>query len=51
VKKLRQKVTSKLRADSRWRVTTPAIDHISVIAIIRKTALECVSFMIKKKFR
>src|SRR5688500_17521717 len=28
VKKLRQKVTSKLRAASRWRVITPAMDHI-----------------------
>ena len=34
VKKLRQKVTSKLRACSRWRVTTPAMDHIRVTATI-----------------
>ena len=45
VKKLRQKVISKLRACSSWRVTTPAIDHIRVTATIRKTALVCVSFM------
>ena len=35
VNKLRQKVTSKLRACSRWRVTTPAVDHIRVTATIR----------------
>ena len=45
VKKLRQKVTSKLRACSRWRVTTPAMDHSSVIRSINTTARECVSFM------
>ena len=45
VKKLRQNVISKLRACSRWRVTTPAIDHIRVTATMRKTALVCVSFM------
>jgi len=38
VKKARQKVTSKLRAASRWRVTTPAVDHIRATATIRKTA-------------
>jgi glutamate-5-semialdehyde dehydrogenase len=42
---LRQNVTSKLRALSRWRVTTPAIDHISVIATISKTARLWVSFI------
>ena len=45
VKKLRQNVTSKLLANSSWRVTTPAIDHIRVTAIITKTALRCVNFM------
>ena len=38
VKKLRQKVTSKLRACSRWRVITPAVDHIKVTATISRTA-------------
>ena len=46
VKKLRQKVTSKLRACSRWRVTTPAMDHMSVAATIRKTARVCVSCIV-----
>ena len=32
--RLRQNVTSKLRAASRWRVTTPAMLHISVTQII-----------------
>jgi hypothetical protein len=39
VKKLRQKVTSKLRACSRCRVTTPAVAHISVTPTISQTAL------------
>ncbi len=43
VNRLRQKVTSKLRAASRWRVTTPAMDHISVTATISHTALPWVS--------
>ena len=47
VKKLRQKVTSKLLAASSWRVTTPAMDHINVMRIISATALECVSFIDK----
>ena len=38
VKKLRQKVTSKLRALSRCRVTTPAILHSSVTSTISPTA-------------
>ncbi|WP_284465441.1 hypothetical protein [Diaphorobacter nitroreducens] len=38
MKKLRQKVTSKLRAWSRWRVTTPAMDHMKVTATISQTA-------------
>src|SRR6185369_4153662 len=46
VKKLRQNVTSKLRACSRWRVITPAMDHIRVTATMRKTALVCVSFIV-----
>ena len=36
--RLRQKFTSKLRAASRWRVTTPAMLHIRVTRIIRSTA-------------
>ncbi|MNV51373.1 hypothetical protein D3C71_1434180 [compost metagenome] len=44
VKKLRQKVTSKLAACSRWRVTTPAMDHMRVTATISATARECVNF-------
>jgi len=36
--RLRQKVTSKLRAASRWRVTTPAMLHISVTSTISATA-------------
>lgn len=47
----RQKVTSKLRAASRWRVTTPAVDHISVTTSIKSTARECVSFMPQKDWR
>ena len=38
VNALRQKVTSKRAADSSWRDTTPAMDHMRVTAIIRKTA-------------
>jgi hypothetical protein len=38
VNRLRQKVTSKLRADSNWRVTTPAIDHMAALATINPTA-------------
>ena len=45
VKKLRQNVTSKLRACSRWRVTTPAVDHISVTATMSTTAWLWLSFM------
>jgi hypothetical protein len=40
VNKLRQKVISKLRACSSWRVTTPAVDHISVTSTMSKTARE-----------
>ena len=42
MKKLRQKVTSKLRALSRWRVTTPAIDHINVTADLIKEGADVV---------
>jgi len=38
VKKLRQNVTSKLRACSRWRVTMPAVDHSSVTSTMSQTA-------------
>ena len=38
LKKLRQNVTSKLRAASRWRATTPAMLHSRVTTIIRTTA-------------
>ena len=38
LKALRQKVTSKPRADSRKRETTPAMLHISVAATISHTA-------------
>ncbi|GAB1387248.1 hypothetical protein MASR1M59_23960 [Melaminivora sp.] len=38
MKKLRQKVISKLRACSSWRVTTPAIDHINAAKAISQTA-------------
>ena len=38
LKKLRQKVTSKLCAESRWRVTTPAMLQSSVTRIISETA-------------
>jgi len=38
VNRLRQKVTSNFCACSRWRVTTPAVDHIRVTAIISNTA-------------
>ena len=51
VKKLRQKVISKLRACSSWRVITPAIDHIMVTATIRKTAFVCVSFISARQAR
>ena len=40
LKALRQKVTSKLRAPCRWRVTTPAVLHINVTSSISKTARE-----------
>ena len=40
VNALRQNVTSKLSAPCRWRVTTPAMLHISVTRTIRRTALE-----------
>lgn len=43
VEKLRQNVTSKLCAESRWRVTTPAMLHNSVTRIINKTARAWVS--------
>ena len=43
VNSARQKVTSKLRANSRWRVTTPAVDHIRATATIRNTARVWVS--------
>jgi hypothetical protein len=46
VKKARQKVTSKLRADSKWRVITPAVDHSRVTATIKKTARVWVSFKV-----
>lgn len=42
VKALRQNVTSKRAADSSWRETTPAIDHIRVTTIIMNTAWVCV---------
>ena len=42
VKALRQNVTSNRAADSSWRDTTPAIDHMSVTASMRKTAWVCV---------
>jgi hypothetical protein len=38
VKALRQNVTSKRAADSSWRETTPAMDHMRVTASMRKTA-------------
>ena len=41
LKPLRQKVTSKLRAASRCRVTTPAMLHISVASTISHTARRC----------
>ena len=41
VKKLRQNVTSKDRADSRWRVITPAVLHKRVTKTIRDTARAC----------
>ena len=40
VNALRQNVTSKARAASRWRVTTPAMLHISVTGTIKQTAFE-----------
>ncbi len=49
VKALRQKVTSKRAADSSWRVTTPAMDHIRVTATIRKTACVCVRRLSRRK--
>jgi hypothetical protein len=39
VKKLRQNVTSKLRACSKCRDTTPAIDHMAATSTINATAL------------
>jgi len=42
VNALRQNVTSKRAADSSWRETTPAMDHIRVTATIRNTAWVCV---------
>ena len=45
VKKLRQKVTSNFCACSRWRVTTPAMDHSRVTNTIIRTARLCVSFI------
>src|SRR5664279_2164888 len=41
VKKLRQNVTSKERADSRWRVITPAELHSKVTKTIKETARAC----------
>jgi hypothetical protein len=41
VNTLRQKVTSKLCALSRWRVTTPAIDHMAAQATMTQTACVC----------
>ena len=38
LKALRQNVTSKLRAASSWRVTTPAMLHSRVQSTIRRTA-------------
>jgi hypothetical protein len=38
VKRLRQKVISKLWALSSWRVTTPAMDHMAALATIKPTA-------------
>jgi hypothetical protein len=38
LKALRQKVTSKLRAESKWRVSTPAMLQSRVAAIIVITA-------------
>ena len=35
---LRQKATSKLRAASRWRVTTPAVLHMKATNTINNTA-------------
>src|SRR3954471_5647468 len=46
VKKPRQNVTSKLRACSRWRVITPAMDHIRVTATMPNTAWVCVSLIV-----
>ena len=46
VKKLRQKVTSKLRASSRCRVTTPAMDHKAVQPTMVQTAKPCVMRMV-----
>ena len=48
MKKLRQKVTSKLRACSRWRVTNPAIDQSKVTTTIRNTARVCVSLSMER---
>jgi hypothetical protein len=45
VKKLRQKVTSKLRASSKCRVTTPAMDHRTVQPTMVQTAMPCVMRM------
>jgi hypothetical protein len=38
VKKLRQNVISNARAASKWRVTTPAVDHNKATTIIQTTA-------------
>jgi phosphoglycerate dehydrogenase-like enzyme len=38
VKRLRQKVISKLWALCNWRVTTPAMDHMPALATIKATA-------------
>ncbi len=40
-KPLRQKVISKLEAESRWRITTPAVLQRKATKIIRDTAREC----------
>jgi hypothetical protein len=45
VKNARQKVTSKLRADSKCRVTTPAVDHIKVTMTIKSTARLWLNFI------
>jgi hypothetical protein len=45
LKPLRQKVTSKPRAASSQRDTTPAMLHISVTATISQTAWRCETLM------